>query len=126
GHRLRSARRGSRGLHRHRGLRDRHPRPVRHRHEHLRLNARPENMTTTAIDYLVCPFTPDLLERFRAQQPSADAKESTPIRFPDPFRAGMTVAAYVGLMDECSIGTSLVASVKFGSIMDPHQRLSFD
>ena len=39
-------------------------------------------MTTKAIDYLVCPFTPELLERFRAQQPSSDTQESTPIRFP--------------------------------------------
>ena len=71
-------------------------------------------MTTPAIDYLVCPFTPELLERFRAQPRPADAQESTPIKFPDHFMAGLTVPEYVSFMDECGIGTSLVASVKFG------------
>src|SRR4029078_10049388 len=81
---------------------------------------------TEAIDYLVCPFTPDLLERFRGHQPSQDARESSPIKFPDHFMAGNTVPEYVGFMDECGISTSLVASVKFGSITDPHSRLTFD
>src|SRR5438105_12382711 len=47
-------------------------------------------MTTKAIDYLVCPFTPDLLERFRKHAPGG-AQESTPIKFPEYFMAGLTV-----------------------------------
>jgi predicted TIM-barrel fold metal-dependent hydrolase len=82
---------------------------------------------TTAIDYLVCPFTPDLLQRFAAgNRDSRAAQESSPIKFPDHFMAGMTVPQYLAFMDDCDIGTSLVASVKFGSITDPVSRLTFD
>jgi len=36
------------------------------------------------------------------------------------------VPEYVTFMDDCGISTSLVASVKFGSITDPQSRLTFD
>ena len=55
-------------------------------------------MTTPAIDYLVCPFTPELLERFRAQPTPAAAPESTPIKFPAHFMAGLTVPEYLAFM----------------------------
>jgi len=84
-------------------------------------------MTTKAIDYLVCPFTPELLERHRqGNRASERTEESTPIKFPANFMAGLTVPEYVAFMDECGIETSLVASVKFGTIYDAHSPLTTD
>src|SRR5262245_64998170 len=83
-------------------------------------------MSTRAIDYMVCPFTPDLLQRFRTGEDIRGASDSTPIQFPGSFMAGLTVGDYVAFMDEAGIEKSLVASVKFGTIFHPTSRLIWD
>ena len=80
-----------------------------------------------AIDYMVCPFTPELLQRLRAgREVIGGASDSTPIEFPGLFMAGLSVADYLAFMDEASIEKSLVASVKFGTISHPTSRLIWD
>jgi predicted TIM-barrel fold metal-dependent hydrolase len=81
----------------------------------------------TAIDYMVCPFTPGLLQRSAMGNEAArSTHESSPIKFPAHFMAGMHVPEYIEFMDECGIQQSLVASVKFGTIFDAPSRLTWD
>jgi|SRR5215468_9018398 len=84
-------------------------------------------MTERAIDYLVCPFTPEIMQRHKAALESgSNGGDSTPIKFPASFMAGLTVPEYIAFMDECGIEKSLIPSVKFGSIFDAHSRLNLD
>ena len=79
-------------------------------------------MTGKAIDYLVCPFTPELLRRHTIAHEAPAKGESTPIKFPTSFMAGLTVPEYIAFMDENGIEKSLIASVKFGTIFDAPSR----
>jgi len=82
-----------------------------------------------AIDTLVLPFTPHLLNKLSwdAKDPdTSKEKEISPIKSLDEYSRGHTPRQYIDLMNELGIERSLVAAAKLGTIFHAPSRLIWD